>query len=165
VSAWSADDAMTESLRFIVPLHILELRSLPPSMRAGLAAESAKAVSSQGDTLQYGSGTRFGAGERELLRHRAHGPDGPDGAGSCTVCTRGQATFSAGEVFSHLARGLAIAAYQPGGISFAGLHWCADPHPDCLAGREEPLVPALVRPPEARRPRPVQEVATAAGVL
>lgn len=33
-----------------------------------------------------------------------------------------------------LARCLAIAAYQPGGITFAGLHWCTD-HAACLAVR------------------------------
>jgi len=31
------------------------------------------------------------------------------------------------ETFNALARGLAVAAYQPGGITFAGaLHWCTD---------------------------------------
>ena len=34
----------------------------------------------------------------------------------------------AAEVFNHLARGLAALAYAPGGVLFAGLHWCAE-HP------------------------------------
>jgi len=38
----------------------------------------------------------------------------------------------AAEVFNALAEGLACAAYQPGGITFAGRHWCTD-HAACLA--------------------------------
>jgi len=30
--------------------------------------------------------------------------------------------------FNSLARGLATLAYEPGGVTFAGLHWCVDPH-------------------------------------
>lgn len=40
---------------------------------------------------------------------------------------RGQAT----EVFNALAEGLACAAYQPGGVDFAGKHWCTN-HRLCL---------------------------------
>jgi hypothetical protein len=36
----------------------------------------------------------------------------------------------AAQVFNHLARGLAAAAHQPGGITFAGEHWCTD-HAAC----------------------------------
>ncbi len=34
------------------------------------------------------------------------------------------------EVFNALATGLAVAAYQPGGVRFAGRHWCTD-HARC----------------------------------
>jgi hypothetical protein len=42
-------------------------------------------------------------------------------------------------VFNALAEGLACAAYQPGGVTFAGRHWCTD-HAACLAAErgEEP---------------------------
>lgn len=40
-------------------------------------------------------------------------------------------TGKAAEVFNALAEGLACAAYQPGGITFAGRHWCTD-HRQCL---------------------------------
>lgn len=30
-----------------------------------------------------------------------------------------------------LAKGLAAAAYQPGGVTFAGLHWCTEEHAEC----------------------------------
>lgn len=36
------------------------------------------------------------------------------------------------DAFNALARGLAIAAYQPGGVSFGGGHWCTD-HDACKA--------------------------------
>jgi hypothetical protein len=52
------------------------------------------------------------------------------------VCERGDILqFSGGkkgqtaEAFNALARGLAAGAYVPGGITFAGLHWCVEPHP------------------------------------
>ena len=38
------------------------------------------------------------------------------------------------EAFNHLARGLACAAFQPGGVTFAGQHWCVD-HGECEAAR------------------------------
>jgi hypothetical protein len=36
--------------------------------------------------------------------------------------------------FNHLATGLAALAYQPGGVTFAGLHWCPD-HTQCEAAQ------------------------------
>lgn len=35
------------------------------------------------------------------------------------------------EVFGHLMRGLAFLACAPGGVTFAGVHWCAFSHPYC----------------------------------
>jgi hypothetical protein len=35
------------------------------------------------------------------------------------------------EAFNALARGLAALAYQPGGVKYAGLHWCVEEHPGC----------------------------------
>jgi len=58
---------------------------------------------------------------------------------SAIVAERGDVLqFSGGkpgkatEVFNALAEGLACAAYQPGGITFAGRHWCTD-HAACIA--------------------------------
>lgn len=45
---------------------------------------------------------------------------------------------AAAAAFNALAEGLACAAYQPGGVTFAGRHWCTD-HAACLAAdRGEP---------------------------
>lgn len=38
----------------------------------------------------------------------------------------------AAKAFNALAQGLAAAAYQPGGVTFAGRHWCVD-HAACQA--------------------------------
>lgn len=35
------------------------------------------------------------------------------------------------QALTALAGGIAIGATQPGGITWAGHHWCTTPHPDC----------------------------------
>lgn len=35
------------------------------------------------------------------------------------------------KTFNALARGLALLAHCPGGVTFAGLHWCTTAHPHC----------------------------------
>lgn len=40
------------------------------------------------------------------------------------------------KAFNSLARGLAVAAYQPGGVTFSGLHFCID-HAQCKAAEQE----------------------------
>lgn len=48
----------------------------------------------------------------------------------------------AAKVFNHLARGLAAAAYNPGGITALGEHWCTN-HDECLnADRQTTTAPA-----------------------
>lgn len=39
--------------------------------------------------------------------------------------------YRPGEILSALARGIAIGCDQPGGVTFAGRHWCAAPHEGC----------------------------------
>lgn len=41
---------------------------------------------------------------------------------------------STGEAFNSLARGLACLAYAPGGVEFAGVHWCVWDHPGGATG-------------------------------
>lgn len=75
---------------------------------------------------------------------------------------RGQVT----EVFNALAEGIACAAYQPGGITFAGHHWCTD-HQECLdaaadvaRGRDRrvaALAERLRTTEPGRRGRPVED--------
>lgn len=62
------------------------------------------------------------------------------------------------QVFNALAEGLAVAAYQPGGVTFAGRHWCTDhgrceraaaglpdePHPDAITEPARVHIEAVV---------------------
>lgn len=41
------------------------------------------------------------------------------------ILYRGHKQGESGRAFNALAKGLAAAAYQPGGVTFHGLHWCA----------------------------------------
>lgn len=56
--------------------------------------------------------------------------------------------------FNRLARGLALLAYQPGGVDFAGEHWCTD-HGVCLGDAK----------PNESFGRPVQTVIASGDVL
>ncbi|MBB2914900.1 hypothetical protein FHS43_006212 [Streptosporangium becharense] len=42
-------------------------------------------------------------------------------------------------VLSALAMGIAVGAYQPGGVTVLGVHACADPHPWCPASATRPV--------------------------
>lgn len=115
---------LEETLAFTVPMLITEARRLSPEQRQVIASRAAKVIAAQGDTLMFGSRHAFGHGAREMAAHQKHAR-GIDLAGKCRVCTAGQASYSAGEVFNELAKGLALLAYQPGGVRFRSLSWCA----------------------------------------
>lgn len=72
----------------------------------------------------------YDAQQRIAIAHQcadivaAHGDDLQYGGTHCRTA------------FNALARGLAVAAYQPGGVTFADLHWCTAAHLGCpRAGR------------------------------
>jgi hypothetical protein len=72
------------------------------------------------------------------------------------VASRGDALLFGGKrgepakVFNALAKGLAALAYCPGGVTFAGRHWCAA-ECDCPAGRGAPPDDAAAGPQEVIR--------------
>lgn len=136
----AGNGVLAATLEVAVPMWLADVRDLPFAERNRIAQEAATVVGSQGDVLQYGGGPKFGHGAKELAAHRSgprckvkdcrcHG----DGCTSqkCYCHVRGEPSYSAGEVFNHLARGLAILACQPGGVTYAGQHWCAYSHPRC----------------------------------
>jgi hypothetical protein len=43
----------------------------------------------------------------------------------------GKTKAQTARIYDQLARGLAADAHRPGGVTFAGRHWCTQPHPDC----------------------------------
>lgn len=123
---------VTACLEAAVPLAIAELRDEPFSVRQRVAAEAGLIVASQADTMMFGSKRKPGAAARELERHRNHvRPVTREVHDKCDPCRNGMPDYSAGEVFSYLAKGLAALACQPGGVTFLGLHWCVYSHPWC----------------------------------
>lgn len=84
----------------------------------------------------------------EIMRMARWSPEERVAAGHAavdTVTTHGDALQFKGpnaaqraltrEAFVALARGLAVLAYQPGGVTFCGQHWCVD-HAECRAAEE-----------------------------
>lgn len=149
---------LATALETAVPLHINRVRDLSYPERQRIAMEAGGVIGGQGDTLMFGGRYEFGHGAKETAAHAAAGKcpgtgehcacaqvTDPDTRqrrqAACTRCVnpkcychiRGEASWSAGEVFNFLARGLAVLACQPGGVTFAGLHWCAYSHPRCPA--------------------------------
>ena len=53
--------------------------------------------------------------------------------------------------FNAVARGIALGAYQPGGITVFGRHWCVD-HDVCTGAKPAP------QPPPEPKPRPIIDV-------
>lgn len=42
-----------------------------------------------------------------------------------------------GRAFAAMATAIALGAHQPGGITWAGHHWCTTPHVNCVNERKE----------------------------
>lgn len=45
-------------------------------------------------------------------------------------------SYRPAELFNAVARGVAVGALQPGGVTLLGRHWCTIPHKGCPNGRE-----------------------------
>lgn len=70
---------------------------------------------------------------------------------------------AAAEAMKHLIRGLAALAYCPGGVTFAGRHWCATDQgcirPElCSRHRGEAPPDPEPQPPSEPQPRPLETV-------
>jgi hypothetical protein len=104
---------LIDSLRVAVPMWIWQLQGSTPEQRVVIARRCADHVAERGDVLMYGN--------------RRNGRRTSEARGDCA------------KAFNALAEGLATGAYQPGGVTFAGQHWCTD-HAACLAAErgEEP---------------------------
>lgn len=104
---------LVESLRFAVPLWILELRGAQAGDLVRATLRCARAVGERGDNLMF------------------HAPGEP------TKSERDSAIIA----FEGLARGLAAICLLEGQVDFAGLHWCAGPHADCPSPAPAPREP------------------------
>lgn len=121
-----ADDdshtALVESLRYAVPLAILELHAQHPDGVPGWKLrQDAARIGTYGDYLTVIDGRR---GMSRAPKRTASQLD------------------SFALAHNAFVRGLAaLTLMTPGGVTFAGLHWCTVPHPDC------PTPPRELRPP------------------
>lgn len=93
-----ADVVLVETLRLAVPLRIEELAAMNDATRA--ATVTTWAAEAVEPIASRGDALQFGS----------------------------KKSGAVAEVFNHLARGLAALAYAPGGVLFAGTHWCAGEH-------------------------------------
>lgn len=86
---------LVETLRLAVPLHIAEIRAegLTARQLQARLSRAASDIGQYGDLLMYGGGKT--AKSRANLR----------------------------AAFNSLAYGIAVAAMQPGGIHYGGIHW------------------------------------------
>lgn len=111
-------DALGETLAAAVPMAMMRLAAMTPPVRDWTrqqwATRAASLVAHQGDALMWPTKRR---------------------EPSMRSGVRIDGTAGTADVFAALARGLAAGAYQPGGITFAGRHWCAD-HATCTAATE-----------------------------
>ena len=98
------------ALSAAVPLWIERVRGMTPRERAELAAAAARVIA-------------LGEKHDEVRGQHGAGP-------ALLACGEKASGANAGgpaAVFNAIAAGLAVIAYQPGGVSYAGLHWEASP--------------------------------------
>jgi hypothetical protein len=108
VTAIDDHPAFILALETVVPLHIMRLTNTHPAIREHLREQwtddtVVDAIASGGDVALYGT-------YRGKNPKRSRKPDG-----------------QAAGIFNALARAIAAAAFQPGGIIFAGTHWEVTP--------------------------------------
>jgi hypothetical protein len=124
---------MLMSLQLAVPLWIAELLALDDEDREFKVEAWRRAalmpIAERGDLLMFGAGQ--------------------------SRSERGQT----GQTFNHLARGLAALAFHPGGVRFAGRHWCALEHHHDVAGVDEPSCTEAAYAAEAPAPAPPRRIA------
>jgi hypothetical protein len=121
---------LVEALRGSVPMWMAHWWRWPPAIREARGQVCGQVVGTFGDQIQWPS--------------KAHAPRMLGDEGDVVWAP------GTGEAFNRLAEGLAIAAYQPGGVTAFGMHWEMPPtgpgrcdiagkviHPDVTPGRSE----------------------------
>jgi hypothetical protein len=94
-------DPLVTTLQVAVPLWIERWKHATPQRRADRAVECADMVAAHGDAILYRTKGR----PRRLHDETDEGEPGT------------------AEAFNHLAEGIALGAYVPGGITMFGHHW------------------------------------------
>lgn len=97
-----ADANLILALQVAVPMRIAQLAAMDFTERSGWiswwAHEAQAPIMERADNMMYSS-----RGKTKAARH------------------------DIANTFNHLAKGLAAAAFCPGGVTFAGRHWCTPP--------------------------------------
>lgn len=144
-------------LETTVPMWVVEVSRWPAER---LARESAAA----GDLVAHGADVLFRAAAPRGKAATApagtlHGQPGTRSRAAAGA-TASPSPPCAGEILNAIARGLAIGALQPGGVTWLGLHWCTAPHGACPG-----IIPAawLSPSPAARLPLPAADLPAAEG--
>ena len=111
-----------------------------------------------GDIIAHGADVLFRPGKPSLGRRAA-----TRSAPTALTWDRGRGgairEWRPAEIFNAIAKGLAIGALQPGGVTWLGQHWCTAPHGECPG-----VIPAAWLPgPAAGRPPCQAEDFPAAG--
>jgi hypothetical protein len=113
-SAAMARSTLAVSLEAAVPLWIIKWARARPEHRIARAQACAAVVAAHGDAILYKS-------KRHAPRwHEAHGKPGDE---DYQPAVKIDGVPGSAEAFNHLAEGIALAAYQPGGITIFGHHW------------------------------------------
>lgn len=120
-------DVLLACLDVAVPLHLFKARSDGgAALRAG-AHEDADIIACGYDVLvRADSGWR--KGDKDPAPHQLTKEQADAG-----VLAR---SYRPAELFNAVARGVAVGALQPGGVTLLGRHWCTDPHKGCPNGSE-----------------------------
>lgn len=120
--------ALDAALEFAVAFHIEDLRGKSPEELREIAREGGEAAAFQGDVMLFGGATKWGHGARQKAKHEEHAhlvteENREEWGRKCRVCLTGAPQYSPGELFNLFVRGIAAAAYAPGGITFRSMHW------------------------------------------
>jgi hypothetical protein len=100
---------LVEALRVAVPLWMAHWWRWPPAIREARGRHCGQLVGTHGDQIQWHSKSR----KARVMQEATDEQPAVVNAGS---------PGTAG-TFNRLAEGLAIAAYQPGGVTAFGMHW------------------------------------------
>lgn len=123
---------LSTALAFAVPFWIEDVRHLSEEERAKLAIECSRVIS-------------WGDKHDEMRGQHGSGP----ALFACGEASRGTNKGGPAAVFNALAKGLAIAALQPGGVRFLDQHWQVSPL------HREPLDPSHINDLRRRGIRPL----------
>lgn len=107
----------------LVAVWLPQVREWPPERFAAEGEEAALVIAIGGDVLFRGASDPSPADMRLPAPHALTVKQLRDGGLA--------RDYRRGEILNALAKGLAMGSLVPGGVTFLGRHWCAEPHRGC----------------------------------